>query len=116
MRPLSAAVSRDHEIVAAVPELGDGGYAEQLHRAAQLGDEEVNGVLDSRLPGGGEAVEVSAADHAHVGPSRDGHGDVRAMADGGVDNKGDTFAHRLSPRPHHVDRRDRAVELTAAVA
>src|SRR5262249_43759672 len=45
----------DDQLVAALPQLGDRDHAEQLHGAAQLLDQQVDGALDAQLAGGGEA-------------------------------------------------------------
>ena len=78
--------------------------AEQLHDVGNAG-----------LAGGGQAVEVRAADGAGVGAEREGLDDVGAAADAAVDDDFHAAATPLDDVRQHVQRAGHVVQLPAAV-
>ena len=67
------------------------------------------------LPVQREAVQVRPADEHRVGAERQRLEGVAARADPGVEEHGHLVADRLDDRSERVERRDRPVDLTAAV-
>jgi len=81
---------------------GGFGDAEEGEGAGEVFGELVDEVVDAGFAGGGEGVEVGAAEHHGIGTEGHGHGDVAAPAHTAVADDVDVAAHRVGYLGHQL--------------
>src|SRR5204862_3933469 len=89
--------------------------ADEGHGGAELADEDVNGVTHARFAGGGQTIEMGAADEDCSCAEGERGGDVGAAADSGIDQNLDLVAHRVDDGGKHIHGRGHVIELAPAV-
>src|SRR3954466_10986856 len=89
--------------------------ADQRHRAAHVGLEESQHVVDASLAGGAEGVEVGATDQRRLRAESNGLHHIAPTADAAVDEHLGPVADGVDHRRHEMDGGRRTVELATAV-